>query len=681
MSKLNFSRFFRNLNRPLVYSALFLGLVFPIALIGLFSFRSTKKALTEEVLDRRPTVSILAAAVVKTRFDGLVELGTSFVERPDFRQLVAEGKWAEAINRLEDVTKEYPQVDRLFVTDLDGVIRSDFPAATPSVIGESRSGKDWYKGVSREWQPYVSEIYQSGAQPKYNVVGVAVPIRGANQRPTGVLVIQVKLETVLEWLKKMQPNQPAFIYLVDQHGNVLGLPGYRLQDNIVNLLTDPIVQKVLRGERGMEQSYNQADKEDRLSAFEPVPVYGWGVIMAEPADIAFSEVDRQLGVQLAIFGALALGGCLVAITVLFLLSGLFRYRQEEKVIMESIGDGVVAIDRQWNITLWNKVATRLTGWSEAEVMGRPLRQFAKFMRESDGSENVVFIEEAMLRGETKTMENHSVLVTKDGRRVPVGDSAAPVFDQAGLVSGAVIIFRDVSTERELAEREKAMIKLKEDFLFKTVHDLRSPSSIIKMAIDSCDKSAAGLGPQAVKSLGYVKVANDRILKLISSLLKIGQETNPQFLLECQPMAIRGVLEDVVAELAPKATAKRVTFEHGEASGLPEISGNQDALKEVFVNLLDNAIKYNKEGGQVKIGYEVVGRTVRVSVEDTGRGIPLEAVGKLFTAYFRADISKDIEGSGLGLYIVKNLVEKMGGSVAVKSTVGQGTRFTVSLPIA
>jgi len=358
-------------------------------------------------------------------------------------------------------------------------------------------------------------------------------------------------------------------------------------------------------------------------------------------------------------------------------SALAASELKYRTLIESATDQIFMLDDKYRFLTLNKAAAASLGKSSSEVIGKPLTKFFPKEQAAQLLKNIV--------GVFKTGQAATDLEEKidfaGGIETFNSTALTPVKDERGIVVAVLGVVRDI-TERKRVQKIEAIAKLKDDFLFKTIHDLRSPTAIIKMVQDSLSRSAPVENPQAVESYGLIGVASKRLSGLIEDLLKIGQEADPNFKLVLKPTALRGVMNAVLAELAPKAAAKRVSVEHATApADLSEILGNEDALKEVFVNLVDDAIKYNKEGGRVTVGYEVVGRTVQVSVRDTGKGIADQYLSKLFTPYYRADIGRDTEGTGLGLYIVKNLVEKMNGTVAVSSIAGQGTHFTVSLPLA
>jgi len=141
-----------------------------------------------------------------------------------------------------------------------------------------------------------------------------------------------------------------------------------------------------------------------------------------------------------------------------------------------------------------------------------------------------------------------------------------------------------------------------------------------------------------------------------------------------------VLTDVLQAAEPSIRQKGITVNYSPQADLPSVVADAEKIKDVFTNLVDNAVKFNKENGTIEIKHAIAGGFLRTDVRDTGLGIDPTALPRLFTPYFRA-AGKGIWGTGLGLYIVKNLVEKMGGRVEVQSTPDVGSTFTVSLPLA
>ncbi len=317
-------------NDRYLHAVIFIIVVSPVALISVFSYFRAHKELTEFTLSRRESIAYLAAATLQHQFDRLTDLGTSLATRVRFRQLASEGKWEEAIQILKGIPKDFPFIDRLFLADPGGTLMADIPPV-PEVRGKNFSFRDWYRGVSAKWEPYISEVYKRAAAPQNNVVAVAVPIRSAAQKVAGILVLQVQLDTFLEWSKGIEVGSGGFVYFVDKKGRVAAHPRYSPQGEILDYSTVSSVQKALRGERGVEVSFNPIEKEERVSAFALVPRYGWGVIAVQPMGDAFASRARTLRFIGAVYGIIILVTWALAYMLAHALTGL---RQREQQIAD-----------------------------------------------------------------------------------------------------------------------------------------------------------------------------------------------------------------------------------------------------------------------------------------------------------------------------------------------------------
>ncbi len=637
--------------------------------------------LNNGVLARREALASLASANLKERLDRVVDVSAALAARPLLIDHIKTGDWNKAIEYIADAPEQFDYIDNVVLFDLDGNLMQGAPPI-PDVIGRNFAYRDYYQGVKVNWEPYISEVFQRSAEPKYNVVAVSVPIKD-DEEVIAILVVTIKLETIVGWSKDIDIGPNGFIYAVDSHNKLVVHPDLTTTGDIVDYSAIPAVHKMRQNKKGVEILFNHIDNQERVSAYDTVPYWNWGVVVVEPTASAFAERNRQIGLFI-------LTWFFIILIVTFMVYRVMRdhylmkhQHDREHLLLASIGDGVLAIDRSWNITLWNKAAELLTGFSAGDVVGRPFRDVLKFINVATRKENITFIEEAMLYGETRKMSNHTIIITKDGRELPVGDSCAPIFDGNGLVSGAIVVFRDMSTEQELAEKEKELVRVKDDFLFKTVHDLRAPSNIIRSALADYFEAdeVSKVGGKLAQGVEFVKEANNRMAHLIEELLSIGRGENPDRIIKKEKIDIAALIGDLLQMSKPVMEAKKIILNHVVVDALPAVMTDVDNLKEVFGNLLDNAIKYNKDGGQLTISYETQGRFLLVYIQDTGVGIASDGLNKIFAPYFRAYTGQDIQGTGLGLYIVKKLIDRMGGKISVNSTLGQGTKFTVYLPLA
>lgn len=312
--------------RRFLLIAIFIGVLSPVAIIAIHSYRTTSEELTELALSRKQTIAYLTALVVTERFDRLVDVATSLATGVRFRELVEQEKWAEAADILSDVPQNFSFIDRSLLVDLKGTLQADSPAL-PGVRGKNFAFRDWYHGVSRDWKPYVSGVYRRTAEPSYNIISVAVPIRAQNNKPAGILVLQIKLEVLLDWIRSVGFETSGFAYVVDNTGKLAAHPNRSPQEEIQDLSRSQTVQEVLKGESGVKVVARE--EEDYVVAYEPVLRYGWGVIAEQPARIAFYGRNDQLRKILLAYGLL----CLFAAAFSYLLlKTLIQSQQSEEAI-------------------------------------------------------------------------------------------------------------------------------------------------------------------------------------------------------------------------------------------------------------------------------------------------------------------------------------------------------------
>ncbi len=361
--------------------------------------------------------------------------------------------------------------------------------------------------------------------------------------------------------------------------------------------------------------------------------------------------------------------------------------QKSSAILSSIGDAVFAVDTKQRITLFNPSAQHISGYTEAEVLGKKYDEVLKFELEKNGRPNNSFVHRA-LAGHLASMSNHTVLVRKDGTRVPVADSAAPIHDAKHNIEGAIVVFRDVTRDYQLD-------KAKTEFVSLASHQLRTPLSAINWFGEMLLNGDAGKLNKAQREyMNQVFDSNKRMIDLVNSLLDVSR-------LEVGKLAGKPVSTDITAlidslqkELAVGIREKHLEFV-ANLRPVPQVVADPKQLRMIIQNLMSNAVKYTPAKGSVsvtlrpakaadlaKANLHSTGQHWYFSVQDTGYGIPKDAQPKIFAKLYRADNVQrlNVEGTGLGLYIVKEIVEKMGGRVWFESTEGAGTTFYVVAPL-
>lgn len=237
-----------------------------------------------------------------------------------------------------------------------------------------------------------------------------------------------------------------------------------------------------------------------------------------------------------------------------------------------------------------------------------------------------------------------------------------------------------TSRREVAQA-KELVKLKDQFIFVAAHELRSPAASIKWSLDALTITNPDLYKKEKGLFDVLYQCNERLLALVGDILGAARIEGKALKLNLTGVSLRGVVDSTVKKLETFAAKNQVVIRIDFPRNLPYVFADQLRLEEVLINLITNAIKYNKKGGEVKILAEGKGSEIIVKVSDTGLGIRTEDYKRVFDKFWRAEEVHNIEGTGLGLFIVKNLVELMSGRIWFESEAGKGTTFSITLPVA
>jgi PAS domain S-box-containing protein len=244
---------------------------------------------------------------------------------------------------------------------------------------------------------------------------------------------------------------------------------------------------------------------------------------------------------------------------------------------------------------------------------------------------------------------------------------------AGILKG---VFQDVTHEREVD-------RAKTEFVSLASHQLRTPLTAIMWYAEML--LAGDAGKLTKKQDGFMREiynGNKRMIDLVNALLNVSRLELGTFVVHPTPTSIRSLVKQVLHDLAPQVHEKKLTLRETYARALPEVPVDQELYKMIVQNLVSNAVKYTPQGGRITISSVVEHNELVLSVKDTGYGIPVEAQGKMFTKFYRADniLDKETNGSGLGLYMVRAILNQVGGRVWFESELDKGTTFHVSIPV-
>ena len=555
--------------RPRFVLHTILGVV-AVAGIGALAIRGDRaiaRDLTAAALSQRQSVADLAAATVTERLDRLTDLGVAFATRVRFRELVAAGRWNEAIAILQHVPRDFPTIERLFLADPGGTLRADVPAL-PAVRGVNFAERDWYRGIRDGWAPYVSSVYRRAAEPRVTVVAAAIPIGAADGRPIGILVMQVRVEALSDWTAGIDLGDHGVLYVVDRAGTVASHSEGVTDDSARDFSAVPAVQRVLRGESGVAQLFDPEAGADRIAALAPVARYGWGVVAQQPPEVAFAARDAQL----------------------------------------------------WRVRLANGVIVLL----------------------------FVALAYVLARSVIERREARAVRAMRDELEQRVTQRTAQL---------------------QAANREL------EGFSYSVSHDLRAPLRAIDGFARMVDEDTGpALDAEGRRRLGVIRDNAVKMSQLIDDLLAFSR--TGRHALATAPIDMTALARQVAAELAD---GRAGVVSVGD---LPPASGDSALLRQVWDNLLSNALKFTARTSEpaIEIGGRVEGHEAVYFVRDNGAGFEMQYVDKLFGVFQRLHRADEFPGTGVGLAIVQRVVARHGGRVWAEGEAGQGATFWFTLPV-
>jgi PAS domain S-box-containing protein len=351
------------------------------------------------------------------------------------------------------------------------------------------------------------------------------------------------------------------------------------------------------------------------------------------------------------------------------------HQVEAEALFMSIGDGAIATDEFGKITRINPEALKILGYQEKELVGEWFPKKIVAVDVNNVAINLIDrpITKSFLTG--KSISEKMYYRRKNGQIIPVSVSVSPILLRNKPL-GAIEVFRDITLEEEVD-------RMKSEFISLASHQLRTPLSAIKtyshMLIDGY---MGEITSDQKKSLKTIINATNRMNSLISTLLNITKIESGSMAVIPKLLSIDKLAQEAIQELSLMAENKEISLTL-KCSGNYSKNIRTDGLmvKEILTNLITNSIKYTPEKGSVTVSILTRVNNILISVSDTGWGIPKYAQEQIFSKFFRAHniVMRETTGTGLGLYLVKGLLEQLGGKIWFISNEGQGTTFHFTIP--
>jgi len=374
---------------------------------------------------------------------------------------------------------------------------------------------------------------------------------------------------------------------------------------------------------------------------------------------------------------------------------LAEAKAKDEAILASIADGCIFVNTNGEIILINQKAQEMLGYTSQESIGK---QWHEILRREDESGKLIppgegAIRAALLAAATtvttaREMKRHVAFkietilgrayyyVRKNKTRFPVTITVAPV-TLRNKVIGAIEVFRDITKEKEID-------KAKSEFVSLASHQLRTPLSVISWYAEMLIAGDAGqLNKEQENFLGEIYKGNQRMVELVNTFLNVSRLELGTFIVEPKPTDLKELVESVFSELSPKIRKGKLEIIKKYATNLPKVSVDQKLMRMIIQNLLTNAVKYTPSNGRVILETTKDDVNFKIIVTDTGYGIPKDVQDKIFIKLFRADNARErsTDGTGLGLYIVKLILDHTGGKISFTSEENKGTTFEIIMPLS
>jgi two-component system phosphate regulon sensor histidine kinase PhoR len=348
---------------------------------------------------------------------------------------------------------------------------------------------------------------------------------------------------------------------------------------------------------------------------------------------------------------------------------LANEKSRTQTIIQCMGDGLLVTNRDKQVVFCNPAGRRLLKVKRPLQVGEPIANV------THDPEFIDLVEAAMNLKEGQEMASKELMARTPNDPVLMAN-CAPVKDEKGQLIGVVTVLRDIT---ELKELDKA----KSTFVSMVAHELRAPLAAIEGYLDVILEGVGGIDLQKIhKILGRSRERTRGLLALINDLLAISRMQAGRLAKEKERLQLTILLKELAELIKGEALERMVDIELAVPDGLPPVLANREDITRVFTNLLDNAIKYNCQGGKVLVRAGADNAFIRVEVRDTGIGIPKKDIPLLFDEFYRVKSkeTRAITGTGLGLSIAKKIVEAHNGHIEVESKLHQGSTFRVLLPI-
>ena len=576
--------------------------------------------------------------------------------------------------------RENRSFDAMLLLDAEG--KAVFVRQNRFVVESGILNEDLFPTVQKEGT-YLSDLVLN----KINQPTLEVAIGLQEETGFTVFVGQINLKFFLDAIfEDVRFTKENTTYIVDNSGYLIGHTDWQLVAAKTHVSDRKLVELALKGQevntRTEELLYTNENGLEVFATAIPIELTGWVVVVETPDDPALAATRRTL-----IVAGFAVGFQIFLILLLiwayFYLTkaarSLYQERNEREILVDNLLDGVVEYDSDMRILVMNPKAEELLKITFEEISdiailpnvyktNPRLRSLVEIMYpitapSATAPENIPGTKAQKMRIVTSSRLTLEVTVTR-------------VLDREGNVVGFLKILHDIT-------KEALLEKMKSEFVSIAAHQLRTPLSAVKWAITVFLEETTEKLTKAEKHLIDIAYeSNERMITLVNGLLNVARIEEGRFRHKPTYADLQDIIEAVILEIKNEYQPQKVKIIFRKAQGkLPKVLVDKDAIKLAIRNILENAIEYTLPGGTVTVSTTLLDKQLQISIQDTGIGIPEEEKPRIYSKFYRGQhaILLSPNRSGLGLFIVKNIIEAHEGKIWFESKIGKGTTFHISLP--
>jgi len=686
-----------------LYLTVLVLIVLPLVIFSVRTDRHESEQIIRQEMSSSENVTTLASMLIEEHFRQSIVLLESYAKDPEF-----QGEWQrhaiDTVNRHMELAHSLQSDSSLFsVYGPDGTMRSIAPMDA-TLIGQSFAYRDWYKGVTKQGKPYVSEVYRTRAAPQTLAVAVAVPIKDTQGKLIGIIAAAYSLDRISQWLSEVPESAGRTIVVVDQRGRMIATPGIDVTAPPADLSSHTAVKKVLAGETGTYEfkqpetsstgKKNPHGRENYFISYRPISAFGWGVLTYVPSSTVYGRIS-EMRRQNVIF---AVNLLLLAVVGSLLIGYLSKRQQKLKQQLEALSysegryrslldNATLGIFRsaQHGFVYANESMAKMLGYdSVAELLALDV-------------EKELFVDPADRRKIREKYEAGAPFVfeevrfkRKNGSTINLRLSGRSVRSPLTGELEFELLTEDISERRALEAQLRQAQKM--DAIGRLAggvsHDFNNLLTVITGYTDLALESLEAEDPLR-SELQEVKNAAQRASTLTRQLLAFSRRQ----LLEPRVLNLTTVVERIHGMLR-RLLGENIQLQYKLDPQLGSVRADPGQMDQVVVNLAVNArdAMQAQGGGRLMIETSNVvidqayarehlnvktGPHVMLSVSDSGSGMDAETIAQIFEPFFTTKLSE--QGTGLGLSTVYGIVQQSGGHIGVESQVGRGTSFKVYLP--